>query len=595
MTNKTKISEIQTLKKLIPYLWQNNILKLRINLIISIICLIFSKISNVYVPIYLKKSVDTLSLKIEFIFIPIISIILYAILRLISQFFSDLKDVLFSKIEHHAIRSIAIDTFSHLHFLSLKFHLQRKTGKLSRSIERGTNSIERLLKFFVFLILPAFLEIILVTCLLSLFYNFIFSLLILIILLNYIILTIFITQWRLQLVRFMNKIDGESNNKVIDSIINYETIKYFNNELYEVKQYNHYLLLYEQSAIKSKWSLSILNITQSIIITFGLIILMSISAQLILNKNLTIGDFILINMYVIQLYLPLNNLGFAYREIKIALVNMEELFSIIKEKKETEKNLNNTIKIKNIKINFKNVSFHYNFKRPILRSINFQVPAGKTIAIVGESGSGKSTISRLLFRFYDVITGTITIDNKNIINYNQNSLRKLISIVPQETILFNNTIGYNISYANPTASQEQINSVAKLSKIHNFILNLPNKYNTLVGERGLKLSGGEKQRIAIARAILKNPKIFIFDEATSALDTNTEKYIQKNITHISHNHTTIIISHRLSTIVDADKILVLNKGIIIEEGTHKTLIKEKGFYFQMWQKQINQNFKNQIK
>lgn len=585
---KKKIfSEIKLLKIFFSYLdIKKN--KLKFILFSAFIFLVIGKIASTCVPLYLKDSIDALYL--NSIIIPFGILFSYCISRLLSQIFSDLKDALFSYIEHNAIRLIILKIFKHLYNLSMEFHSKKKIGSLSRLIEKGSSSIERFLRFSIFVIFPAFLEVFFVSIILFWMYNIIFFLITFITLLIYIAYTITITKWRLKIIYYINKIDKKANTKAIDSLLNYENVKYFNNEMHEINRYNYWLFLYEKFAIKSKWSLAFLNFGQSLIISFGLIILISLVSNSIINKTLTVGDFILINTYLMQLYLPLGNLGFAYREIKLALVNIEEMFSLLKIPcKILDKPFNKNFNIKNGRIDFENVNFKYNEKFPILKNINFKILPKQTIAFVGMSGSGKSTISRLLFRLYDVSSGSIKIDGYDLRNINQNNIRSSIGIVPQDIILFNNTIKYNISYGKINSKQTEIENVAKISQIHDFITKLPNGYNTLVGERGIKLSGGEKQRIAIARALLKKPKIFLFDEATSSLDTNTEKKIQMKLKIKLLNHTVLIIAHRLSTVVNANNILVLEKGKIIEKGTHLELLNKRGKYTKMW------HFQNRIK
>lgn len=573
------------LKNFLPYFWKINN-KLRAVFYFSFIFLILSKIISVCVPLYLKDSIDALHLSL--MSVPTGMLIAYCSSRLLSQIFSDFKDVLFSYIEHNAIRSIVLKVFKHLHNLDLNFHSKKKIGGLSRSIERGTGSIERFLRFSIFIIFPTFLEIFFVSLILFWIYGFQFFIITFLTLLIYIIYTIFITKWRLKTIRAMNKFDSEANSKSIDSLLNYENIKYFNNKKHEIDCYNYWLLLYEKYAIKSKWGLAILNFGQSLIISLGLVILIILVSNCVIKNILTIGDFVLINTYLMQLYLPLGNLGFAYREIKLSLVNMEEMFNLLKITNQIVDNPNNKkFFIKNGKIKFKNVNFEYKKNFPILKNINFEILPKQTVAFVGKSGSGKSTLSRLLFKLYNISGGNIIIDNQNLCQINQEDIRNCISIVPQDIILFNNTIKYNISYGKINSNQKDIESVAKISQIHDFITKLPNGYNTLVGERGIKLSGGEKQRIAIARSLLKDSKIFIFDEATSSLDINTERKIQKELKKKLSNRTVLIIAHRLSTIIDSDNIFILEKGKIIEMGKHKELLSQNSEYKKMWNFQKN--------
>lgn len=580
------MSSKKVLAQFVPYLWDQKNFKLRVFLILSLLGLFISKLTSVFVPLLLKRTIDDLSLDVGVKAIPIALIIAYGIARLSTQFFSDIKDGLFAYVEHNAIKNVALRVFKHLFDLSLKFHLDRKTGGLSRSIERGTYSIERFLRFVVFIIVPTLLEIILVSCILFFIYGWLYAAITVVTLGAYLWFTLFITNWRLGFIRKMNAVETEASSKSVDSLINYETVKYFGNEDHEYKHYETIQSAYAQAAIQSKKILAYLNIGQSLIISSGLIALMALAAYEVVRGTLTVGDFVLVNAYLIQLYLPLGNFGFAYRETKLALVNMEEMFTLLQEKQEVKDHENApNLMIKEGCIHFKNVSFHYNEDRPILHNISFDIPAGQTLAIVGESGAGKSTLSRLLFRLYDVTSGHILIDDTDISQVNQSSLHKAIGIVPQDTVLFNNTIGYNILYGNPNASFEEVQHAAKNAKIHDFIMGLPKQYDTLVGERGLKLSGGEKQRVAIARTLLKHPPIFLFDEATSALDTHTEKAIQNRLKEISKGYTTLIIAHRLSTITHAHQIIVLKNGKIAERGTHNELIERKGLYKIMWDKQ----------
>ena len=593
-----KKSDLKILKLLVPYLWPKDKSHLKLRILLALGLLTLSKIINVYMPLLYKKSIDALSMNagtppsftLTLLSTPIVLIFAYGAARLGAQIFNELKDALSARVEHHAMREIARTVFKHLHDLSLRFHLDRKTGGLSRLIERGIKGIETVLRFMLFNILPILFEMIFVSIVLWNLYDASYMAVTLITLALYISITIKLTEWRIGFVRSMNQADSDSNAKAIDSLLNFETVKYFGNEEHEAARYDEGLAQYEEAAIRGKHSLSLLNITQGTIISMGLVCLMVMAAFDFSHGKMLIGDFVLVNTYLIQLYLPLNILGFAYREIKLAVVNMEEMFGLLNVPQEIQDPAS-PLPFAHSKghLKFSQVNFYYNPDRPILKDISFEVHSGKTTAIVGPSGAGKSTISRLLFRFYDVQSGTITIDDIDIRSMRQHDLRQTIGIVPQDTVLFNDTIFYNIAYGNPHAPKEAVIEAAKLAKIHDFITSLPQGYETMVGERGLKLSGGEKQRVAIARTLLKKPAIFLFDEATSALDTQTEKEIQRSLREVSKNHTTLIIAHRLSTVIDADEIIVLGHGEILERGTHKDLLHRNGLYADMWHKQLTQH------
>ncbi len=517
--------------------------------------------------------------------IPIALIISYGVARIASLTFEGMRDALFSKVSQHAIREVTLTIFKHLHSLSLQFHLNRQTGALSKFIDRGTKGIDFLLRYVIFNVVPTFIEIILVSIILLNLYGYFYALITIITITIYVILTFAITQWRVKFRRDMNSADNSVSTKMIDSLLNFETVKYFNNENLEFNRLDVSLKKYELAANKSRHSLSLLNIAQIIVIMSGITIMLVMTAFGIRSNDISIGGFVVINAYMLQLYQPLNFLGSVYREIQQSLVDMENMFNLLDEKSKVKDslkqlNINNKTEIK-----FSNISFGYDERRTVIKDISFDVPNGKKVAIVGPTGAGKSTISRLLFRFYDPTIGSIYINDENINSISQHSLRKIIGVVPQDTVLFNDTILYNISYGNPKASEDDIINAAKNADIHDFVISLPDGYETLVGERGLKLSGGEKQRVAIARTFLKNPKILFFDEATSALDSSTEKEIQKNLENMSKDKTTLIISHRLSTAAYADNIIVLDKGSIIEQGSHNYLLDLKGKYFEMWEKQ----------
>jgi ABC-type transport system involved in Fe-S cluster assembly fused permease/ATPase subunit len=575
---------------LLPYLWSKDF-DIRLRIVTSLICLVIAKIINIFVPIVYKYVIDGLNK--NFALSVIIGIIVaYGGTKILVQIFSEIRNIIFSKVGHGATRLVALNVFKHMHNLSMRFHITRKTGGLSRSIERGTKGIEAVLRFSLFNIFPTSIEIILVSGMLWYVYGIWFALTILITMIVYVGYTFLISAWRISFAREMNQSDNTANNRAIDSLLNFETVKYFGNEEYEARKFDEAMQIYEKASTKTTNSLSILNIGQDVIISLGLVALMILSANAISQNKMTVGDLIMVNAYLFQLSIPLSILGFAFREIKNALVSMEDMFKLLDIPAEVQDAVDaKELIISKGEVSFENASFAYNSERPILHNISFTIKSGKTLAIVGSSGAGKSTISRLLFRFYDIHSGSITIDGQDIREITQESLRKSIGIVPQDTVLFNDTIYYNIAYGNNAASYDEVIAASKNAHIHEFISTLPEGYDAMVGERGLKLSGGEKQRIAIARTILKNPAIYVFDEATSSLDTKTEKLIQASLKEISAYHTTLIIAHRLSTIIEADEIIVLDKGYIVERGNHKSLLKQKGYYAELWYKQQEEESK----
>ncbi|WP_456297685.1 ABCB family ABC transporter ATP-binding protein/permease [Elstera litoralis] len=507
---------------------------------------------------------------------------------MLSQAFGEMRDAVFAKVAQRAIRRVGLDTFKHLHALSLRFHLDRQTGGLSRAIERGTKGIEFLLQFMLFNVLPTLLEIALVCGILWNLYSIEYAAITFVTIIGYIVFTIVLTEWRTKYRREMNDRDSEATTKAVDSLLNYETVKYFGNELHEASRFDHALQAYEKAAVRSQVSLSALNVGQGTIIAIGLIAVMSMTAQGVADGSMTVGDLVLVNTFLIQLYMPLNFLGFVYRQIRQSLTDMEQMFSLLRVEREVADTEGAPpLAVNGGEVTFDAVDFGYDSRRPILHGVSFTIPAGKTLAVVGSSGAGKSTLSRLLYRFYDVTSGAIRIDGQDIRAVSQASLRKIIGIVPQDTVLFNDTIYYNILYGRPDATPAEVEEAARLARIHDFILSLPDGYQSKVGERGLKLSGGEKQRVAIARVILKRARLLIFDEATSALDTKTEKQIQESLDQVSEDRTTLIIAHRLSTVIGADEILVLDKGEVAERGSHAELLAQNGRYARMWQQQLS--------
>lgn len=578
------------LRTLAPHLWPKGETELKARVVLALALLSLSKISGVYVPILFKHAIDALSAKgvDGLILAPIGIIIAYGVLRVLSQAFGELRDAVFAKVAQRAIRRVGLDTFKHLHALSLRFHLDRQTGGLSRAIERGTKGIEFLLQFMLFNVLPTLLEITLVCGILWNLYSIEYAAITFATIIGYIVFTIVLTEWRTKYRREMNDRDSEATTKAVDSLLNYETVKYFGNELHEANRFDHALQAYEKAAVRSQVSLSALNVGQGTIIAIGLIAVMSMTAQGVADGSMTVGDLVLVNTFLIQLYMPLNFLGFVYRQIRQSLTDMEQMFSLLRVEREVADTEGAPpLAVIGGEVQFDAVDFGYDARRPILQGVSFTIPAGKTLAVVGSSGAGKSTLSRLLYRFYDVTNGAIRIDGQDIRAVSQSSLRKIIGIVPQDTVLFNDTIYYNILYGRPDATPAEVEEAARLARIHDFILSLPDGYQSKVGERGLKLSGGEKQRVAIARVILKRARLLIFDEATSALDTKTEKQIQESLDQVSENRTTLIIAHRLSTVIGADEILVLDKGQVAERGSHAELLARNGRYARMWQQQLS--------
>ena len=580
---------IKTFKLLLPYLWPKKRKDLKVRVSFAVVALVFAKIASVSTPLVLGGAVNSLtelSSGINLLMLaPIALIVAYGAAKIISFTFVAIRDALFSKVSQHSIRQISLNMFKHLHNLSLQFHLNRQTGALAKYIDRGTKGIDFLLRYVLFNVVPTFFEIFLVAGILFYLYGVWYAVVTLTTIGLYSYLSFQITEWRNIFRERMNRADNDVSTKMIDSLLNFETVKYFNNEKYEFHRLDESLKDYELAANQSRHSLSLLNVAQTFIIMLGITIMLVMSAYGIKNGDINVGGFVVINAYMLQLYQPLNFLGSVYREIRQALTDMENMFSLLEVSAVSKDSREDMPQNNTADIRFDKVSFDYDIRRTIIKDISFTVPNGKKVAIVGPTGAGKSTISRLLFKFYDPKAGGIYINNININKVSQESLRQIIGVVPQDTVLFNDTIYYNIAYGKIEATKEEVINAAKNADIHEFISALPDGYETIVGERGLKLSGGEKQRVAIARTILKNPKIFFFDEATSALDTSTEKEIQKNLENVSKDKTTLIIAHRLSTAANADNIIVLDKGAIIERGTHESLLLKKGKYFEMWEKQ----------
>ncbi len=578
------------LRDMMPYLWPAGHPGLKARVIFAMVALVLSKVVTVATPYAFKYATDALSpaagAAATAATVVLFFVLAYGFGRIMMVALAQLRDAVFAKVSQRAVRVLAVQTFRHLHALSLKFHLERRTGGLSRIVSRGTMGIDTVLRFSLFNTIPTILEIVLVAGLLVWSFGWSYAAVIVITVILYVWYTYAATEWRMNIRRTMNDADTDANTKAVDSLLNFETVKYFGNEEHEAERFGRSMETYEKAAIKTWVSLAVLNAGQALIFSIGLTIVMVMSALAVRNGQATVGDFVLVNALMIQLYMPLNFIGSSYREIKQGLIDVEQMFQLLKVNAEIKDKPGATpLKVAEAEVSFDTVSFAYDQERPILRDLSFTIPAGKTVAIVGPSGAGKSTVSRLLYRFYDVTGGRILIDGQDIDGVTQKSLRAAIGMVPQDTVLFNDTIRYNIRYGRPDATDAEVEAAAKMAQIHDFVMSLPKGYDSLVGERGLKLSGGEKQRVSIARTILKGPAILILDEATSALDSFTEHQIQEALKKVSENRTTLVIAHRLSTVVDADEIIVLDKGMVAERGTHEKLLRKQGIYHAMWNRQ----------
>jgi ATP-binding cassette, subfamily B, heavy metal transporter len=576
-------SDWLTLKRLLPYL-----LEYKWRVVAALAFMVGAKMANVGVPVLLKELIDAMTLKPgdpkALLVVPAALLLAYGLLRLSTSLFTELRELVFSKATQGATRSIALQTFQHLHALSLRFHLERQTGGMTRDIERGVRGIESLISYSLYSIIPTLIEVALVLTILAVKFDVWFAIITVVALVLYITFTVIVTEWRTKYRIQANEADSGAHTRAVDSLLNYETVKYFNNEAFEAKRYDESLLTYRKARIKSQTSLSLLNTGQQLIIAVALVAMLWRATQGVVEGRMTLGDLVMVNAFMIQLYIPLGFLGVIYREIKQSLTDLDKMFVLMEKEREVADSpeANALQLMASPSVSFVNVNFAYEATRQILHGVSFEIPAGKTVAVVGSSGSGKSTLARLLYRFYDIQNGSIQINGQDIRSLTQASLRQSIGIVPQDTVLFNDTVEYNIAYGKPGSSPEEVRQAARAARIHDFISATPKGYETMVGERGLKLSGGEKQRVAIARTLLKNPPILIFDEATSALDTTNERAIQAELQGVSKNKTTLVIAHRLSTIVDAHEILVLDAGRIIERGTHHQLLEQQGRYAAMW-------------
>ncbi len=585
-----------TVRKVSPYLWPDDQPWVKRRVVLALLALVVAKVATVITPFFFRGAVDGLApadpaAQGEFLLIagPVALTIFYGLMRLAGVGFAQLRDGIFSKVGQSALRQLALETFRHIHALSLRYHITRKTGGLSRIIERGVKGVDFLLRFLLFSIIPLILELVMVGAILFFVFDVWYLVVVIAVITLYVWFTFKVTEWRVQIRRRMNERDTDANQKAIDSLLNFETVKYFNAEDREASRYDASMQGYEAAAVQTGVSLAWLNVGQSIIITAGLVIVMVMAALGVQSGELTVGDFVMVNAYMIQLTMPLNFLGTVYREIRQALVDMGEMFGLLEQNAEIEDRPGAVpLKVAGGRITFRDVDFHYDTERGILHGLNMVVEPGQTVAVVGPSGSGKSTIARLLFRFYDVTGGAIEIDGQDIRDVTQTSLRAQIGMVPQDTVLFNDTILYNIAYGRPEATRAEIEAAARAAQIHDFVERLPDGYDTMVGERGLKLSGGEKQRVGIARTLLKDPPILLLDEATSALDTQTERDIQDSLKAMGEGRSVITIAHRLSTVVDADRIVVLERGVVVESGTHAELLEREGRYAAMWSRQASE-------
>ncbi|MCG8487843.1 MAG: ABC transporter ATP-binding protein/permease [Chromatiales bacterium] len=577
--------DLHNLKSMLPFLWEY-----RGRALFALGCLVLAKLANVGIPLVLKEIVDSLEKSAHTVLVlPLFLLLGYGVLRLASSLFNELRDGIFARVRYRAMRNLSNKVLTHLHDLSLRFHLERQTGAISRDLERGTRSVSTILNYMVFSILPMVVEFSLVAAVLFTQYDIKFALVTFGTVIVYVGFTLAITEWRMEYRHIMNRLDSEANSQAFDSLINYETVKYFGNENLELRRFDETLADWEDNAVKSQTSMSLLNFGQGGIIAVGVAIIMIYAADGVVEGTMSIGDLVLVNTFMLQLFIPLNFLGVVYRQIKYSLADMDLIFKLLEQPPEiTDAEDARPLQLQGGEVCFERVDFAYQPERQILHNVDFTLKAGEKLAVVGHSGAGKSTLSRLLFRFYDVTAGVITVDGQDIRQLTRESLRAAIGIVPQDTVLFNESILYNLAYGNPNASQQEIEEAARIAHIADFIDQLPDGYQTVVGERGLKLSGGEKQRVAIARAMLKRPQILIFDEATSSLDTKTEQSIQETLREVARNHTTLVIAHRLSTVVDADRILVMDQGRIVEQGTHPQLLQQQGRYHQMWQLQQKQ-------